>query len=235
MQTIKIHKDKLVHPEKNVRIHGDKQLTEMRKSVKMFGQIRPVVTDESYTILAGNGLVMAVREMEEIQELDVLVMKNLSDNDKVKLMIADNKIYGLGFDDNESIMELLESLDGDFTVPGYDEELLNELLADADEVDEQINTFGVMNDEERSVIENRGERLNKQIDERQEYKENETEEQEYNRVTSDNAKNSMISDIPINNNSSDYYAEDTEDNIAYAKQDVVKTVTCPHCNKIIEL
>ena len=43
-------------PERNVRMHTDKQLKEFRRSVEMFGQIRPIVVDESGTILAGNGL-----------------------------------------------------------------------------------------------------------------------------------------------------------------------------------
>ena len=43
-------------PERNVRMHTDKQLKEFRRSVEMFGQIRPIVVDEGGTILAGNGL-----------------------------------------------------------------------------------------------------------------------------------------------------------------------------------
>lgn len=46
----------LVKPEKNVRIHTEQQLKEFQRSVKMFGQIRPIVVDENNVILAGNGL-----------------------------------------------------------------------------------------------------------------------------------------------------------------------------------
>lgn len=37
----------LVKPEKNVRIHTEQQLKEFQRSVKMFGQIRPIVVDEN--------------------------------------------------------------------------------------------------------------------------------------------------------------------------------------------
>ena len=37
----------LVKPEKNVRIHTEQQLKEFQRSVKMFGQIRPIVVDET--------------------------------------------------------------------------------------------------------------------------------------------------------------------------------------------
>ena len=43
----------LVKPEKNVRIHTEQQLKEFQRSVKMFGQIRPIVVDENNVILAG--------------------------------------------------------------------------------------------------------------------------------------------------------------------------------------
>lgn len=37
--------------ERNIRIHTEKQLQEFERSVKMFGQIRPIVIDENNTIL----------------------------------------------------------------------------------------------------------------------------------------------------------------------------------------
>lgn len=46
----------LRRPERNVRMHTDKQLKEFRRSIEMFGQIRPIVVDEDGVILAGNGL-----------------------------------------------------------------------------------------------------------------------------------------------------------------------------------
>lgn len=223
MQTQKIHKDKLVHPEKNVRTHGKKQLDEMRKSVRMFGQIRPVVTDENLVILAGNGLVMAVREMDDVQELDVLVMKNLTENDKVKLMIADNKIYTLGFDDNDVIMELLATLDGDFEVPGYDEELLSELLADADDVDEQIGSFGIMDQEEIEAINRRDELNQRRIEREQEVKENETEEEEFERVTRLNNKTASSEELEA-------YRQEQQELNSRETVGVDKVVTCPNCS-----
>ena len=46
----------LVKPERNVRIHTEQQIKEFERSIRMFGQIRPIVVDEANTILAGNGL-----------------------------------------------------------------------------------------------------------------------------------------------------------------------------------
>lgn len=55
MNSITMKLTDMVRPEKNVRIHTEQQLREFERSVKMFGQIRPIVVDEKNVILAGNG------------------------------------------------------------------------------------------------------------------------------------------------------------------------------------
>ena len=56
-------------PDKNVRMHTEKQLQEYERSVRMFGQIRPIVVDEEGMILAGIGLYDTLIRMNE-QEAD---------------------------------------------------------------------------------------------------------------------------------------------------------------------
>ncbi len=56
MEVITVKLAELVKPEKNVRIHTEQQIREFQRSIKMFGQIRPIVVDENNVILAGNGL-----------------------------------------------------------------------------------------------------------------------------------------------------------------------------------
>lgn len=78
----------LVKPEKNVRIHTEQQLSEFQRSVKMFGQIRPIVIDEKNVILAGNGLYDTLVAMGK-ETADVYRYENLTENQKKKLMIAE--------------------------------------------------------------------------------------------------------------------------------------------------
>ena len=163
MKTTVMKVEELVHPEKNVRVHTENQVNELIKSIKKFGQIRPVVVDENNIIMAGNGLVEALNKMGA-DTATVLKMQDLSDNDKKKLMIADNKIYSLGYDDNDSIYEILQSLDGDFDVPGYEEDLLKELMLDEDEVDEMIGSYGVINDDQRGAFERAGESIERKTE-----------------------------------------------------------------------
>ena len=74
----------LVKPEKNVRIHTEQQLKEFRRSIEMFGQIRPIVIDENNIILAGNGLFDSLNAMgketaEVHQDLRSIPPKNCSE------------------------------------------------------------------------------------------------------------------------------------------------------------
>ena len=62
----------LKEPERNVRIHTDKQLKEFEKSIRMFGQLRPIVIDENNMILAGNGLYMTLKRMEMFADAEEL-------------------------------------------------------------------------------------------------------------------------------------------------------------------
>ena len=146
MQTITKKLSELKRPNKNVRLHGDRQIKEYIRSIEMFGQIRPIVIDENNTVLAGNGLLIALKEMGK-ETADCYVVQNLTPNQKKKLMLVDNKIFELGVNDSNVFDELLRELDGDIDIPGYDEELLKVLTANAKEADEIISSYGTYSEE----------------------------------------------------------------------------------------
>lgn len=220
LKTEQYNLNDLKYPESNVRVHGAKQIEELKRSYNKFGQIRPVVTDKDGVILAGNGLVQALTELG-VEKVEVLPMKNLSDNDKKKLMIADNKIYNLGRDDNDALFAMLESLDGDYDVPGFEDDTLKELLADLDDVDDSVMNYGTIDDVERETFERAGSNLEKRTEQARVEREEETEEQEEQRVNRDGAYRET----------ENYSPEDDENN----KGDVRKSVRCPHCGETVWL
>lgn len=140
MQTIIKSLSELKRPDKNVRLHDDRQIKEYIRSIKKFGQIRPLVIDENNVVLAGNGLWTALEQMGR-GTADCYVVTNLTAKDKKKLMLADNKIFELGANDTNVFDELLRELNGDIDIPGYDEELLKALTADFDNKIESINPY----------------------------------------------------------------------------------------------
>ena len=128
-------------PTHNIRRHSDKQITEYIRSIEMFGQVKPLVVAEDGEIIAGNGLYEALLRMGR-ETCDCYVMVGLTDVQKKKLMMADNKVYELGFTDVDAIEELVKELDGDVDVPGWDADLLEMLNSTTDEADEVIGSYG---------------------------------------------------------------------------------------------
>ena len=71
---------------------------------------------------------------------------------KKKLMIADNKIFNLGIENMDTLNEFLSELQGDLDIPGYDEDILRQMFADADELTEQISNYGTLDQSEIDTI-----------------------------------------------------------------------------------
>lgn len=151
MQVTKLPLSELKRPERNTRMHTDKQIAEFKRSVEMFGQIRPIVVDENYVMLAGNGLYDTLLAMGRT-EADCYVVTGLSEKEKKKLMLADNRIFDLGVDDMDAFDALIAELGDDLDVPGYDEELLQSLIADSEEIDEIMSSYGLVDEGKKEEL-----------------------------------------------------------------------------------
>ena len=217
MKVIKKRLDDLKHPEKNVRIHSEQQIRELKRSLEKFGQTRALVVDENNVILIGNGLYEAMVSLG-YQEASVYVKTELSENDKKKLMIADNKTYALGIDNLDTLNEFLEELQGDLDIPGYDEEILQQMVADADEVTEKISEYGTLDESEIQKI--------KEANEKREQKAAAAE------ISDNNSENSSE-----NPNTSDNQSSERQNTTATEPEitETRKFVICPNCGEKIWL
>lgn len=144
-------------PDKNVRIHSAKQIEEFKRSIEMFGQIRPIVCDEEYTIIAGNGLYAALSALGWA-EADCYIVSGLSEVEKKKLMLADNRIFSLGVDDLQAFDEILLELGNDFDIPGYDASLLETLTISLDDADDYISGYGIISEESKEQMQKASEK-----------------------------------------------------------------------------
>lgn len=159
METIRMKLADMKKAAKNVRMHTEKQLQEYERSIRMFGQIRPIVVDEEGNILAGNGLYETLLRMKA-EEADAYRLENLTPAQKKKLAIADNKIYNLGVENLTVLNEFIEELRDDLDIPGFDEEILKQMVSDAEEVTEKICEYGTLDDNEIQELKKLGERQN---------------------------------------------------------------------------
>lgn len=85
-------------------------------------------------------------------KVKVLVMNNLSEKDKKKLMIADNRIFELGVSNLEILDEFFKELQDDLVIPGYDESTLQMLVGDLDAVNAQLDDYGIIDREKVEEI-----------------------------------------------------------------------------------
>lgn len=163
MNIISVKISDLNLPEKNVRIHTEQQINEFQRSLDMFGQTRPAVIDENNTVLIGNGMVQALKKLG-IDTVECYKITNLSDNQKKKLMISDNKIFNLGIDNLDVLNSFLEELQDDLDVPGYPVDLLESMTATADEISETLSEYGTLDEEEIEQIKDNKERKENKIE-----------------------------------------------------------------------
>lgn len=151
MKVVRKPLEALRHPERNVRMHTDKQLAEFRRSVEMFGQIRPIVIDEQGVILAGNGLYETLLMIGKT-EADCYVVSGLTEAQKKKLMLADNRVFDLGVDDLDVLDAFVLELKDDLDIPGFDEDLLKAMVMESDEASETLAEYGTVDTEKVEEI-----------------------------------------------------------------------------------
>lgn len=157
MKVVKKPLSALRPAELNVRIHPEKQITEYKRSLAKFGQIRPMVIDEAGNILVGNGMYQALQELGWT-EAYCQIVSGLSEKDKKKLMLSDNRIFNLGTDDMNAFDEILLQLDHDFDIPGYDAKLLQTITIDVSGADEIMAGYGLISEESKEEMRRAAER-----------------------------------------------------------------------------
>lgn len=144
---------KLKPLEKNVRNHSDVQVREFVRALRQFGQTRPFVLDEDYNILVGNGMYQAMCEAG-FEKGDCFIKKGLSENEKKKLVISDNKLFELGQTDyivtDEFLRELVQA--GDSDVPGFEQDVLMSIVQATEQAAKTNASYGSVTESDFKVV-----------------------------------------------------------------------------------
>lgn len=212
LNIVKRKLSELKRPDKNIRLHPDRQIKELKRSVEKNGQTRLLVIDENNVVWIGNGLCQAMKEMG-LKEAYCLVKSGMTEMDKRKMMASDNRIYDLGLNDMKALDEFLKELGDDYDVPGYDEELLRTLTADLPDVDEIASSYGIIDEDKKEEFQAA----------RKAY---EKDEAEFAAMSQD----SPVQPVPGADNR--YTPTDTE---TAAQEDSGDYVICPNCGQKIWL
>nr|DAG47122.1 MAG TPA: adenine specific DNA methyltransferase [Caudoviricetes sp.] len=119
LPTIRI--DELIPYENNAKIHGPEQIEQLRRSLREFGFVSPVLIDEDKNLIAGHGRVEAARA-EGMIEVPYVTVSDLTEAQRRAYIIADNRLAETGEWDAARLkfeMEELNSLSFDTSLTGF--------------------------------------------------------------------------------------------------------------------
>lgn len=122
--------EKLVPYAKNSRTHSEEQVAQIAASIREWGFTTAVLVDESGSIIAGHGRVMAARKLG-MASLPVMVAAGWTDAQKRAYVIADNKLaLNAGWDNELLALELGELGDAgfDLELTGFTDEEIKAMM-----------------------------------------------------------------------------------------------------------
>ena len=152
-ETVKL--DRLTPYANNPR-NNDSAVPAVKASIEQVGYITPIVVDENYEILVGHTRAKALDKMGA-DEVQVLVVEGLTDEEKRKYRLLDNKTGEAAMWDFNALAVELSDLDFDGFDFGFDELLDDEgygtdfVLPDGDKADMCQITF-YLHEEQAELI-----------------------------------------------------------------------------------
>jgi DNA modification methylase len=121
----------------NSRTHSPEQVGQIAFSIQEFGFTNPILLDESGTIIAGHGRLMAATEIG-MEEVPTITLDGLTDSQIKALVIADNKLaLNAGWDMGLLKIEIEELKQEEFNIDilGFDDTELSEIMGIEDSIE----------------------------------------------------------------------------------------------------
>ena len=123
---------KLIPYENNPNIHPIEQIEALAKSIDSYGQYYSIIVDEDMKILCGHGKKLALEHLGR-KEGEVRIVRGLTEKQKLKLIIEDNKVQSMSFINFGKVEEIIKSI-GDTDIIGFNidylETIINENVKD---------------------------------------------------------------------------------------------------------
>ena len=138
MELVKIQLSEL-KPYKNNPRYNDEAVEAVEESIRQTDYISPIVVDENYEILAGHTRAKALYGLG-YKEVDCIVVKGLTEQQKRKFRLLDNKTTELAEWDLDRLINELEGLDfGNFDFWGKElEKMADKAIKDHKKAEEKL-------------------------------------------------------------------------------------------------
>lgn len=123
--------DELIPYARNSRTHTDEQVDKIVASIKDIGWTNPILVDGDSGIIAGHGRLLAAQKLG-MKEVPVIELKGLTEAQKRKYIIADNRLaLDAGWDEEMLKAELSWLTEHDYDVGsiGFDEDEISAILS----------------------------------------------------------------------------------------------------------
>ena len=120
--------DTLIPYDRNNKIHDAEQIKKIAKSIKELWFRAPILVDENFVILAGHGRLAAAKKLK-LKEVPVIQYTDLTEDQKKKYRLLDNRLADLSEYDLENLKLELQELN---------DEWMNDLFSEFDlQLDEE--------------------------------------------------------------------------------------------------
>lgn len=87
-----LNKEDLKPYANNAKIHTGEQIEQIKASIREFGFNDPVAVWGDNEIVEGHGRLLAVMEMDEIKQVPIIRLDNLTDEQRRAYMLVHNKL-----------------------------------------------------------------------------------------------------------------------------------------------
>lgn len=118
----------------NAKIHTAEQIEQIKRSIEEFSFNDPIAIWHDNEIIEGHGRLLAVMEMDDIKEVPVIRLDELTDEQRRAYMLVHNKLnMNTGFDFSILEMELDDITNIDMQEFGFDEIHLDSFFSDEEQ------------------------------------------------------------------------------------------------------
>lgn len=117
---------KLVPYENNPNVHPIEQIKAIAESIERYGQYYPILVDENLHVLCGHGKKLALEHLGRT-ECEVKILHGLTEKQKLKIVIEDNKIQSLSYVDFTKIESIIREV-GELDIIGFGTDYLDAII-----------------------------------------------------------------------------------------------------------
>ena len=130
----------------NAKKHSAEQVESIKKSIQKFGFNDPIAVWKDNEIIEGHGRLLAVMEMDDIKEVPIIRLDNLTDKERKAYTIAHNKLtMNTGFDNDllgEELKSIMDEIDmTDFGFGDFELSVLTEDFEPTPYDDKEIEAY----------------------------------------------------------------------------------------------